>query len=222
EWVEPELIQASVPAGLSYRRFNFNEELPSVVGSGTYLGTGGCEFYCIGFEDSDIDTDETLKVGSRVASIPRPGRFQSGGTEVYQKEVKQLLKDNGIDAEPLLKQVVRADLDGDGAEEVIVVATNADATIPEFKENTYSLVLFRKLVDGKVVTTPLYQHYYHEDISGQADSPSGYMVTHVVDIDGDGKMEVLLNGRYYEGIWYEVYKLENHGLKKVLSAGIGS
>jgi len=121
-----------------------------------------------------------------------------------------------------LKQVVRADLDGDGAEEVIVVATNADATIPEFKENTYSLVLFRRLIAGKVVTTPLYQHYYHENISGQADSPSGYMVTHIVDIDGDGKMEVLLNGRYYEGIWYEIYKLETDGLKKVLSAGIGS
>jgi len=73
EWVEPELVQASVPAGLNYRRFNFNEELPSVVGSGSYLGNGGCEFYCISFADSDIDSDETLKVGSRAASIPRPG-----------------------------------------------------------------------------------------------------------------------------------------------------
>jgi len=221
-WVDTDTIASHVPAGLKYRTYRFDGKGADCTGSAPRYEGDGCEHYSIDF-DEGLDTSDTLlAVGSRHDGMPRQPRLQTDGLKTYEELVAGYLKENEISAEPDIQQLVRVDLDGDGSEEVVIVAGNADSSVPFFAENTYSLVLFRRLVDGRVLTEVLHEHYYHEDIEGMADSPSGYKVVSAVDINGDGSLELILHGSYYEGFWYEIYEFSRSGLKKVLSGGLGA
>ncbi|NLI74978.1 MAG: hypothetical protein GX442_00890 [Candidatus Riflebacteria bacterium] len=154
--------------------------------------------------------------------FPRPPKAQGLQGKAYLDEVRARLRSNRLQAEPVVTESFRFDLEGDGVDEVLVIATNADATIPVFRKNTYTLVLFRRLVGGKVETTVLHEAYYREDRSGEADSPTGYSFGGVFDLNGDGRLELILRNRYYEGSGVEVHVLEGNRLRRVLSEGVGA
>ena len=43
----------------------------------------------------------------------------------------------------------------------------------------------------------------------------------VLDLNGDGVMEIVVSGRYYEGDWIAAYKAEGNEITKIFSAGCG-
>lgn len=221
-WVDADAIASHVPNGLKYRTYRFDGRGSDSTGSSPHYEEEGCEYYAVDFADGLVPNDTLLAVSSHHDGMPRRPKLQTGGLKPYEELVANYLKKNGISAEPDIQQLVRVDLDGDGSEEVVIVAGNANSSLPYFAENTYSLVLFRRLVDGRVLTEVLHEHYYHEDIEGMADSPSGYKTVFAVDLNGDGSLELILRGSYYEGFWYEIYEFTSKGLKKVLSAGLGA
>jgi hypothetical protein len=49
-----------------------------------------------------------------------------------------------------------------------------------------------------------------------------YKVGGVFDLNGDGKMEILLTGRYYEGDWTTIYDASGDHVKIVTSSGCGA
>ncbi len=222
EWVKAETIASHVPAGLTYKTYGIGGPQSDLKGSAPRYEEEGCEYYAVDFADGAALGDDLVAVGSRHDGMPRRPKLQTGGFKPYEDLVAGYLKKNEITAEPVIKQLVRVDLDGDGSEEVIIIAGNADSSKPLFFENTYSLVLFRRIVDGKVVTDVLNEQYYHEDIEGMADSPSGYKVISAVDINGDGVLELILHGSYYEGFWYEIHEFKGNQLKKAFSDGLGA
>jgi hypothetical protein len=221
-WVDADTIASHVPAGKLYHAYGFDGPLFDLTGEAPKHESEGCEYWDISFGDGITAGESMLAVGSTTPGMPRRPRLQTGGLKPYEELVASYLKKNKISADPEIRQLVRVDLDGDGSEEVFVVAGNADASIPVFVKDTYSLVLFRRIVDGKVVTSVLREHYYDEDIEGEADSPNAYTFVFAVDINGDGVLEILLKGRYYEGFWYEIHEFKNGELKKVLSDGLGA
>lgn len=228
EWLAAETVAGMFPAAMKFRVYSFDKQLADVVGSAPDLETDPEESRGIVFgggsaDDSvDENAEVTLKIGGEKSGMPRRPLLQTGGLQVYEKLVAEYLKKNGVAARPVIQQLVRVDLDGDGSGEVIIVAGNADATVSVIVRNTYSLVLLRRLVKGKAVDSVIRAHYYHEDVEGMADSPSSYRVAFVVDINGDGVLEVLIRGRYYEGFWYEIHEFRNNELIKVLSEGLGA
>ena len=221
-WVYADTIASSVPAGKIYHTYSFAGQQKDLVGDAPTVEEGADDYWNIGFTGDDGCGDETIKIGSTGQGMPRRPQLQTGGFKPYEDVVASYLKKNGIAAKPDIRQLVRVDLDGDGSEEVIVVATNAYANIPEKVKDTYSLVLFRRIHQGKVITSAIHEHYYHEDIEGEADSPSAYRVAFVVDINNDGVLELILEGRYYEGFWYEVHDFKSGELEKVLTDGRGA
>ena len=221
-WVDADTIASYVPAGKLYHAYSFDGPMSDLTGEAPKQESDGCEYWSVSFGDGITAGDSMLAVGSTTPGMPRRPRLLVGGLKPYEELVAGYLKKNKISADPEIQQLVRVDLDGDGSEEVVVVAGNADASRPIFIKDTYSLVLFRRIVDGKVVTSVIHEHYYDEDLEGEADSPSAYAVVFTVDINGDGVLELLLNGRYYEGFWYEIHEFKNGELKKVLSDGLGA
>lgn len=221
KWVDADTIAGQIKPGQRFQTFNFSGQLDTVRSTAVKHYEEGCSYWDVDFT-GPAGENSNLKIGADGVKMPRHPRLQTGSLQVYEKVVAEYLLANRIAARPVIKQLVRVDLDGDKAEEVVIVASNADAAVPVMVQDTYSLVLFRRIVGGKVITTALREHYYHEDIEGMADSPSGYEVPYTADVNGDGCMELFIRGRYYEGFWYEVYEFREGNLLKVLSAGIGA
>lgn len=139
----------------------------------------------------------------------------------YAGFAAELLADRGLEvSEPVIKQLFRADLEGDGVNEVLVVAE--DVT-PGFimEEGDYSIAFVRKVVDGDVQTLILGQTVVLEEADqfGGAFSFGG-----VADLNGDGKMEIVENGAYFESFGVSIWEYVNDdlGVVEVLRVGCGS
>jgi hypothetical protein len=133
----------------------------------------------------------------------------------------ELLSSRGLEvAEPVIKQLFRTDLEGDGIHEVLVVAE--DVT-PGFimEEGDYSIAFMRKVVEGEVQTALLGETLVFDEMDqfGAAYSFGG-----VADLNGDGRMEIIVNAAFFEGFAVEVWEYVNDdlGALQVLQMGCGN
>jgi hypothetical protein len=118
---------------------------------------------------------------------------------VYRTAVADALKAQGL-ANPNVRivQLVRTDLEGDGRDEVVIVAERGNKLEPQIEAGDYSLVLLRRLdASGAVQTITLAQEVYLE--GSEFAAPSQYRIHAIADLDGDGTREILMGSRYYEG-----------------------
>ncbi len=125
------------------------------------------------------------------------------------------------DPDPLLRQVVRADLDGDGSDEVLVRAerlVDRESLLPV--EGEYSVLFLRRLVGGAVRDTVLFSDTAHVDAGSRY--MTAFDVGAVADLNGDGRMEVVIGIKYYEGSSVQVHELQGDTLAPVLGLGCGS
>ncbi|MBM4286483.1 MAG: hypothetical protein FJ128_14750 [Deltaproteobacteria bacterium] len=162
-------------------------------------------------------------VGGEFNAQPRLPEFLSTDHETYQGFAAALLKQAGI-AKPKVRltQVIRIDLEGDGVDEVLVAATHYAQGLQvgtRVRPGDYSIVFLRKLVEGRVET-----HLVAGDIFAKKAAPlaTEFRVGALLDLDGDGVLEILVNSRYYEGGGTQVYRLQNQRPVRVLGADWGA
>jgi hypothetical protein len=86
-------------------------------------------------------------------------------------------------------------------------------------QGSYSFVLLRWLVDGKVRSRVLEGEFYPKKATFNA--PNRYRVGGVYDLDGDGRMEVVVESAYYEGGATTVYRCTPAKIEKVLEIACG-
>jgi hypothetical protein len=178
------------------------------------------------FPDSSV-ADEPL-VALEAPSwtpIPRKVVHLSGENATYKAAVRQILQQKGLQNPTVkLSQVLRVDLDNDGVDEVLVVATylgdKENSPPPSAKAGTYSLVLLRKVAGHQIKNIMLREEYHVK--KGEFNAPSEYSIAAVADLNGDGFMEIVVCGRYYEGEWSEVHSIQGLKTQKVLTCGCGS
>lgn len=142
--------------------------------------------------------------------------------EVYQEVGESLLAGRpGVDpSNGDVVQVVRADLDGDGLEEVLVAFR--DVSEPNFgAPGDFSIVYARfPRSDGTVDDLIVSEHLAEEVLSGP---PFGRLsVSAVADLNGDGAMEVAIGLSLWEFTGIEIYESQGAGLVRVMSGGCGS
>ena len=78
------------------------------------------------------------------------------------------------------------------------------------------MVLLRKIMKGEVQTIPLVEEYYFTGCIGEC-APAVHRIAALLDLNGDGVIEVVLAWRDYEGRGKTVYQTEGDEVKKVLS-----
>ena len=54
------------------------------------------------------------------------------------------------------------------------------------------------------------------------DAPNAYKVTGTFDVDGDGKLEIVIESRYYEGEEIKIYRCDPKKSEALLSVACGA
>lgn len=135
----------------------------------------------------------------------------------YSDFARPLLAARGIDvAHPVIKQVVRVDLEGDGVNEVVVVAEDIEDGGLFAQEGDYSLAFLRKVVDGEVQTGILGDSVVSKVEEGVTPFVLSFHIPALADLSGDGKIEIVVTSRYYEGLGFGVWEYVNDDLGAVL------
>ena len=166
-------------------------------------------------------------------ALPRTPKVIDTTQKVYVDAVRDFLKTKGID-QPKVKidSILRIDLDGDGQEEVLISATDylsKDGHVPmRSTAGSYSMVLLRRVVSGKVETQMIAGEFHPKAYSGKGpddasfDAPNAYKVIAVLDLDGDGKMEIVVGSSYYEGEEIAIYSCDPKNKQPLLSVACGA
>lgn len=144
-------------------------------------------------------------------------QMEDDGT--YSAFAGELLAERGLDVpNPVMKQILHVDLEGDGVNEVLVVAEDVSEGLIA-QDGDYSIAFVRRSVSGDVQTDIL-----GESVIVIADNPvvNSYSVGAVADLNGDARMEIVLTAAYYEGIFVEVWEYGAEGPVPRISAGCGA
>jgi len=149
--------------------------------------------------------------------IPRLPVELSPHIQVYKDAVADLLRQHGIEEPQVeLTEVLQIDLEGDGVNEVLITATRIrDGVFPPVDAGDYTLVMLRKIVAGDVITIPFVVEVYLEP--NELAYPFVYTVAGVMDLNADGRMEIVVHGARWEGMRVMVFEIEGGDLHMVLS-----
>jgi len=145
--------------------------------------------------------------------------FSDDGT--YAAIASGLLADRGLNVpDPLIKQLFRTDLEGDGTNEVLVVAEEIiGGYVPAAGD--YSIVFLQKVVGGSAQTAVLGSTAITDPDTQYVE---GFTIGAVADLSDDAKMEIILNSAFFEGFGVALWEYvdDDIGPKLQIQTGCGS
>lgn len=159
-------------------------------------------------------------------ALPRKPMIADTTQPVYVEAVRDFLKSHGIaDPKVRITRILRVDLEGDGEHEVLINATNYfnphdEAPTQAPKRGSYSIVILRRVATGKVQTQLVAGELYSK--ADASNAPNIYKIVAVLDLNGDGKLEVIVHSFYYEGGETTIYRCEPDKIEAVLSVECGA
>jgi hypothetical protein len=182
-----------------------------------------CEDFYYVEPSEGIVSGVALGDGYKWNPMPRVPKSIDLNGAVYKKAVADVLRTKGIVKTTIkLTQAVRIDLEGDGTEEVLIAATFYKGGLQASSaKNDYSFILLRKIVGGKVQNIVVAGDFLTK--ASDFGAPNEYEISAIADLNGDGKMEMILYGAYYEGA--SAWAVEMKGNKptdiEILAIGCG-
>jgi hypothetical protein len=179
------------------------------------------EFY---YAKTELEGQKGIAIGTKRDwnPVPRTPRSINLKDKTYLNIVAGILRAKGLPrSKAIIEQAVKVDLDGDGTEEVVLTASSYGGNIaPSAEAGDYSFVLVRKIVGGKAKNIMIAEEYIKKAVEFGA--PSRFEISAIADLNGDGKMEIVQYGEYYEGSGAGAYEITDKAVQiKALETGCG-
>lgn len=230
QFIPADIATTKITGGEVYKIYGLQGRLGTALGSKPASIGMPCEDVTAVSTRPSYEGKNVIGLGSTWAGMPRVPVAISPNLAVYKNAVADLLKARGI-AQPtvMIDQIYRIDLEGDGTSEVLISASYFKhvalqqpwaGPTPNADAGDYSILFMRKVVAGIVKTVVLAEDVYTQ--AAEFVAPKQFRLRGVADINGDGTMEVLVFGRYYEGQWTSVFQVKGTDVQEVLSCGCGA
>ncbi len=226
-WLEDVKIAPMLKGGERYRLYTSTGSAGEASGAKPESSGAPCEeTQVINFTP---ETKEGIAVGGDWNAQPRVAQALNVNNPEYRQVVTGILRKHGIPRPKInITQILRVDLEGDGTEEVLISATylaggigSADSGMAfRVARGDYSFVVLRKIVNGKVRDLALAEEYYPRKMANAI--PTKYKVAGLLDLNGDGKMEVIIHMDYYEGSSSSVFRIDGSKATNVFGCGCGA
>ena len=225
KWTAAENAKREVKGGEHYHIYSLTKHLGAAIGGKPKSAGEPCvEVQVIPLKPKPAAG--ALAIAGNWNALPRIPKSQDVTQPAYVKVVRDFLVSKGIH-NPKIKitQILRTDLEGDGEDEVLISGTNYfnkddDGVPSSAPPGSYSFVIVRRLVAGKVQTQLVAGDFY--PTAKTFNAPAQYRIAAVLDADGDGKMEVIVDGGYYEGGWITIFRCTPKKIEQVLEVGCGA
>lgn len=228
-WIDSDATTANIPVanGVDFSVLALDGRTQHAVSTSV---TSGCEpagTYTVVLDPSILAASpdhSDVAVNATWSLQPRPVGFLDGSNVDYLAVIRDRLAGEGLaSAEVKIDQLIRSDLDGNGTDEVIVVASHPDLdTGVGARAGWYSIALLRQVVGGGVRTTVLGRDIHRE---ADVDYPTSgrYAVDAIADLNGDGRAEIVLQVSHFEDVGVSVFEVSpDAGPHEVLTGGCGS
>ena len=202
KWIKADEAAKLIGDETTYRIYGLTQALGEAKSRQTETGGGPCE-ETLAVSLSPETEKGVIAIAAPWNALPRKPQVTDPTQKTYVDAVREFLRTKEIE-QPKVKidNILRVDLDGDGEEEVLISATNyfrKDESVPmRSPAASYSMVLLRRVIAGKVETQLIVGESYPKAYpkaaqeEGRFDAPNAYKVIAVLDLDGDGKMEVVV------------------------------
>ena len=216
KWIDSGVTAHRLKGGERYTFYGFNSRLGVWSGSKPTKPDDQCpDVPLVTF--SGVPDKAVIGLDAPWNALPRKPRVESANQPLYKKTVADYLSLHGVRRPNVeVTQVIRCDIDGNGSDSAIVAATYDAA---DHSGTRFYVVLIRHLVDGKVQTAPLLG-----DVALKAD-PARYPVQCKVeglyDLQGNGKMETVIDAHYQDSEMVYIVAVKGNHVKTVLDTGCG-
>ena len=229
KWTKHKAAAKALKGGEKYRIYGLTGRLGEATGSKTKSAGEACDGDLVAVELSLKPEDGVIALAAEWNALPRVPEIISGSEPIYVEAVRSFLEGRGLkNPEVKITQILRVDLDGNSEDEVLISATNnltSDGhSSGEVLAGSYSFVLLRELAGGAVQTKLIAGEFRTEANAGSEDhfGPAlEFEISAVLDINGDGKMEVIVSDTYYEGGGTTIYRCSAKKIEKLLHVWCG-
>jgi hypothetical protein len=223
KWIKAEKAAKSMKGRTSFRVFGLTQEVGKATAGTPKPDKAEACADMLKVPFSSQPKDGVIALSAPWNALPRKPQIDPT-QQVYVDAVREFLESRRMsDPKVKITRILRVDLDGDGEDEVLINATNyftedGDVPMDTAAPGSYSIVLLRRVVAGKVQTELIAGEFYVKDESSASNS---YEITGVLDLNGDGKLEVIVHSHYYEGSETTIYDCSGGKCEAALSVGCG-
>ena len=223
-------IRPGIEVGTPFVVSNLSGETPVTVGENTEACFDGRVGPAI---DAEIAPPDPPGFGYNAVAVlqqswalkPRPIAVSSAAPEAYRALGEAAFEDEDVDATGgAVEQLVVTDLDGDGDDEALVSFEFVQPSAGPGAPGDLAALL---VIDATTRAADTVLLSAVPDDAGRGDGGSfqvieRYRILDVADLNGDGRMEVMVHAWYYEGAAVIVYTYDDGELTEVLAAGCGA